>query len=139
MKVSSVAQSPPPRVKATSMVDEAVRAMQNARGGAVVVVDQDRIVGMFTERDVLLRIVAASKDAETTFVREVMTSPVEAVSGDSDALAALERMISRHIRHLPITDDQGRLVGLVSMRNILLAYGDDLLESFRHRREESDR
>ncbi len=126
MQVSQIAQVPPPRVKPTAMVDEAVQAMQNARGGAVVITDQGRPAGMFTERDVLLRVVAASKDPETTLVREVMTSSIESISADTDAIRALEMMVSRHIRHLPVVDGEGKLVGLVSMRNILLNYLDVL-------------
>ncbi|HSR66767.1 MAG TPA: CBS domain-containing protein [Acidobacteriota bacterium] len=128
MKISDIAQSPPPTCKATSMVDEAVRVMQNARGGAVVVIDNGRVRGIFTERDVLLRVVAASKDPESTLVREVMTSAVETVHQDSEALRGLERMVSRHIRHLPVVDENENLVGLVSMRNILLNHFDMLLE-----------
>ena len=133
MQVSQIAQVPPPSVKPTAMVDEAVRVMQNARGGAVVITDQRRPAGMFTERDVLLRVVAASKDPKTTLVREVMTSSFEtipadtdAIPADTDAIRALEIMVSRHIRHLPLVDAKGRLVGLVSMRNILLNYMDAL-------------
>ncbi len=119
MKVSDIAQNPPPTVKSTAMVDEAVRVMQNARGGAVVVVDDGRVAGMFTERDVLLRVVAASKEPEATLVREVMTSNVDSIVEDTPALKALELMVSRHIRHLPVVDSQGHLNGLISMRNIL--------------------
>ncbi|HSR52212.1 MAG TPA: CBS domain-containing protein [Acidobacteriota bacterium] len=128
MKISAIAQSPPPTCKTTAMVDEAVQVMQNARGGAVVVVDDGRVKGIFTERDVLLRVVAANKDPEATLVREVMTSAVETVHEDTEALRGLERMVSRHIRHLPVVDAKESLVGLVSMRNILLNHFDMLLE-----------
>ena len=126
MKIGTIAQAPPPRAKSTATVYEAVRAMQNARGGAVVVVDDDRLVGIFTERDVMLRVVAAGKDAETTLVREVMTSPVETVPAGTGAVEVLRLMVSRHIRHLPVVDEDERLVSLVSLRNILLNHLDQL-------------
>lgn len=96
--------------------------MQNARGGAVVIVDDERLVGILTERDVMLRVVAWGKDAGTTLVREVMTSPVETVADSTPIRKALEMMVSRHFRHLPVLDGEGALAGLVSMRNVLQEY-----------------
>ncbi len=126
MKVLSVAQSSPSTVRSTATVYEAVRTMQNARGGATLVVDDDALVGIVSERDVMLRVVAASKDAEATLVREVMTTPVESITEDLDTIRVLELMVSRHIRHLPVLDSDGRILGLVSMRDILLRHIDDL-------------
>ncbi len=128
MRVSAIAQTPPPVVRSTATVSEAVRIMQNARGGATVVLDDGLVVGILTERDVMLRVVAACKDAETTLVREVMTSPVETAKVDTHAISALELMVSRHFRHLPVMNEENQLAGLISMRNILLNHMDALID-----------
>lgn len=138
MEVRKIAQSPPPSVKSTHTVTEAARVMQNARGGAVLVVDEGRLRGILTERDILLRVVAAGRDAETTLVRQVMTSPVDAVRLDDSSTIALDRMISRHIRHLPILDEDGKVSGLISMRNVLHQHWD-ALSRFLQKRDNDER
>jgi CBS domain-containing protein len=128
MKVSKLAQVPPPVVSTTDTVVEAVRIMQEVRVGAAVVLDGDQLAGIFSERDIMLRVVGAGKDPATTPVSEVMTCDPESVGGDTEDAAALELMVRKHIRHLPIVDKQGTLIGLVSIRNLLHSHVDDLVD-----------
>lgn len=128
MSVIRVAQVPPPAVPITSTVFEAVKLMKAERCGATVVLDGDRLAGIFSERDVMLRVVAAGRDPRTTSVGEVMTSPPKTILTDTSKAAALELMVSQHIRHLPIVDQEGRITGLLSIRNLLQNHVDELVD-----------
>ena len=128
MKVIKIAQVPPPTVTVDATVLEAVWSMQNARAGATAVLEGEQLVGIFSERDVMLRVVAAQRDAAATKVQQVMTSPVKSVTEEQDAGDALELMVSNHVRHLPILDDQGGLTGLISIRNLLQHHVEELAD-----------
>lgn len=99
------------------VVDVAKRLM-NDKVGAAAVVEGGRLVGIFTERDLLNRVVAAEKDPREVQIRDVMTpSPVTA-KVDEEYYEALEKMQKNHCRHLPVVAD-GRPVGMVSLRDLL--------------------
>jgi CBS domain-containing protein len=100
-----------------AVVREVVDAMAKRRFGAVPVVENGRLVGIFTERDVLVRVVAARKDPETTRLGEVMTANPDTVKSSDAVLHALELMNQHGYRHLPVVDGE-RLVGLVSIRDL---------------------
>jgi CBS domain-containing protein len=95
--------------------------------GAVAVVDENhRVAGIFTERDVLRRLSLGEQDPRKISVCEVMTTPVEMATRATTAAEALATMVERHYRHLPIVDDDGRLLGMLSIRNVLQAQIDTL-------------
>jgi CBS domain-containing protein len=97
--------------------------------GAVVVVDSQRVVaGIFTERDVLKRLALSGKDPAKTPIREMMTTPVELATEHTSEAEALAVMLERHYRHLPVVDNVGRLLGMLSIRHVLEARVDDLLK-----------
>ena len=102
----------------TAMVMDAVRLMAMKHVGAVIVGLDHRIEGIFTERDLLMRVVARGLDPDTTPVLRVMTRDPETVSPDQDALDALNRMNDRGFRHLPVVDGDSRVVGIVSIRDL---------------------
>jgi CBS domain-containing protein len=114
-----LSQHPPATVGPSATVHEAVQTMSSNRVGAVGVVDQGRLVGIFTERDVMERVVLPLRDPARTPVSQVMTAPVESVPSDHDPHIALEFMVERHIRHLAITDESNALLGMLSIRNLL--------------------
>ena len=127
MRVIKISQVPAPVVSVDATVSDAVRVMQQARGGACAVTDKDCLVGIFSERDVMHRIVAAQLDPQTIKIQEGMTTSLETVSTETEALQALELMVSKHIRHLPVLDADKHLAGLLSIRNLLQYLVEDLL------------
>jgi CBS domain-containing protein len=95
--------------------------------GAVAVVDEkQRVAGIFTERDVLRRLALSERNPRTTSVREVMTTPVEMATPATTPGEALATMVERHYRHLPIVEEDGHLLGMLSIRNVLEARVDTL-------------
>ncbi len=92
---------------------DAVRKMNRERIGALLVCETGEMVGIFTERDVLIRIVDEGRDPTTTRVVDVMTSKVVAVRPDTPVEEAMAIISERRFRHLPVLD-QGALVGVVS-------------------------
>src|SRR5262245_30186867 len=97
---------------------EAVRMMRDERIGAVLVTRDQRPVGIFTERDILRRVVLTGLPAETP-LRDVMTSEPETLGIDDNVGFALNRMILGGFRHIPVTDDDGHAVGVLSQREIV--------------------
>jgi CBS domain-containing protein len=105
-------------VDSRATVLDAARIMAERRVGAVVVLRRSSVVGIFTERDVLNRVVAQQKDPASTVVEDVMTSPVACCGPDSTRAECRAFMRSRGVRHLPVVEE-GRLLGMISIRDIL--------------------
>jgi CBS domain-containing protein len=101
-----------------STVLEAAILMNEHKVGALVVLEGGRIAGMFTERDVLRRVVGQLRDPATTPVAEVMTSEVVCCRPDTSLEEARGSMMMRRIRHLPVIDDQEEMVGLISIGDL---------------------
>jgi CBS domain-containing protein len=118
----------PATVTLLATVEEAVQTMLDKSVGAVAVVDDAGVVaGMFTERDVLAKFALSGRDPKTTPVRELMSPMVEMATEETTPGEALAVMMERHYRHMPIVDDDGKVLGICSIRNILEARVDDLL------------
>jgi len=119
----------PATVSVLASVEDAVRAMMGKDVGAVAVIDEQGVVaGMFTERDVLAKFALSGRTAGETPVRELMSPMVEMATVETTPAEAFRVMLERHYRHLPVVDDNGRVLGILSIRNILEARIDDLLE-----------
>ena len=99
-------------------VAEAARLMRERAVGAVMVLEEGKLVGVFTERDALFRVVAESRDVQTTRLSEVMTSRPRTVSPDMAFSDALHIMHEGGFRHVPVVRD-GRPVGMISCRDAL--------------------
>jgi len=122
MSLLRIAHVPPATVEPGATVLDAVNVMAGQGVGAVAVVsnaEKTELEGIFTERDVMLRVVLKGRDPRQTPVREVMTSPVETGSEQTTASDALTLMLERHLRHLPILGRDSRLLGMLSIRNLL--------------------
>ncbi|MGC2111798.1 MAG: CBS domain-containing protein, partial [Candidatus Korobacteraceae bacterium] len=118
----------PATVPVEASVDEAIRTMIGKAVGAVAVIDEQGVVaGMFTERDVLAKFALSGRDPKTTPVRELMSSIVEMATEETTPSEALAVMLERHYRHMPVVDEQGKVLGVCSIRNILEARVDDLM------------
>ncbi|HEX7794543.1 MAG TPA: CBS domain-containing protein [Vicinamibacterales bacterium] len=109
-------------------VADAARVMAAHHIGAVPITDGGRLVGIFTERDVLTRIVAADRNPASTAVGEVMSSTLVVASVNESCETCLERMRQAHIRHLIVLDNE-RMAGIVSMRDLMAVDLDDKLET----------
>jgi CBS domain-containing protein len=98
-------------------VQEAVARMNARKLGSVVVLAGGALRGIFTERDVLTRVVAAGRDPKTTRIHEVMTAGPLTISPENTLEEVMKLISERRVRHLPVLDE-GRIVGLISMGDI---------------------
>ena len=111
---------------AATPVSEAARWMQGRRVGAILVVDGDRLVGIFTERDALFRVVAEKRDPATTLLSEVMTANPTTVSPKDSFPTALQIMHAGRFRHVPVVED-GKPIGIVSSRDAMGSELEDFM------------
>lgn len=102
----------------SARVIDAALLMNEHRIGALVVTSSDRVAGMFTERDVLRRVVGQHRNPETTVVSDVMTHDVVCCPIDTSIEDGRSVMKQKRIRHLPVVDDDHRLVGLISIGDL---------------------
>jgi CBS domain-containing protein len=96
-------------------VRQVAQVMREADTGVLPVAEGDRLVGMLTDRDVAVRLVAEGRDAAQTKVRDVMTADVRYVFEDEDLEHVAENMAAQQVRRLPVMNRQKRLVGVVSL------------------------
>lgn len=122
-KVSDVLDLKPKKstihsVSPSDIVFDTVREMNQHKVGAVVVVENERVVGIFTERDVLVRIVAADLDPHATLVSQVMTPDPICVTRSELANDVMIVAREKRCRHFPIVEDD-RLMGLISIGDLI--------------------
>jgi CBS domain-containing protein len=115
---SIVAGQSPLIVTRDTTVTEAALHMRKLNKGAVLVVDNGRLVGIFTERDALFRVMAEKRDPATTSVGSVMTRDPQTIHPDQPFVEALRVMHEGRFRHLPVVE-HGRPLGMVSSRNAM--------------------
>jgi CBS domain-containing protein len=87
--------------------------------GAAVVLDGDRLVGIASERDVIVRCVAERRDPDETTVAAIMTASVRTTRDAEKSADVLDLMLAGRFRHLPVVDGNGRVVGMLSLRHLL--------------------
>lgn len=104
-------------VSSTATIADAVAEMNRHRVGAVLVIDNGRLAGIFTERDVLRRVVGAGVDPKSGRVAEVMTANVITISPDATVEETMRIFTEKRCRHLPVIDE-GRLAGAISIGDI---------------------
>ena len=128
MKVQDVMTRDPSCVTPDSPARDAARIMKEEDVGIVPVVDDQssrKLVGVVTDRDLAIRIVAAERDG-TTRVREVMSEArLATCSPDEDIDEAMDTMAAEQVRRIPIVDERGSLVGIVSQADVVLKTRDD--------------
>ena len=122
------------RINPGISVLDAAKFLVSHRTGTAAVFDGAKLVGVFSERDLCTRVVAAGRDPSKVQVREVMTPSPLVASVDDSLEACLVRMSSAHCRHLPVFDGE-RYVGMVSMRDVTDAIADALKGELRDLRE----
>ena len=99
-------------------VSQAAKLMAKKNVGAVMVVEEERLIGIFTERDAVFRVMAQGLDAKTTILADVMTRAPKTVDPDKSFGFALLMMHENGFRHVPVIED-GKPIGIVSARNAL--------------------
>jgi CBS domain-containing protein len=119
MGLLRITRMPLVTVSGRASVMDAVRTMHEEHIGAVAVVDNDRLTGIFSERDLMNRVVLEGRDPDDTRVGDVMTSPVVTIQRSLTADDALKLMDENHIRHLPVINIDGKLAGMLSVRSLL--------------------
>ena len=118
-------------LKKNNTVLEAATMMTSANVAAIIVFDDDnKLVGIITERDLTRRAIAKSLDPKETPIGDIMTENPDTLSPGDSAGDALELMQSRHFRHLPVVDGD-TCVGMVSIRDLYIAAKSSLEENIR--------
>ena len=105
-------------VESDALVVECVRKMTDRKIGALVVMNGKKLIGIFTERDALIKVLAAGRDPRSTRVFEVMTKDPYCVSPEMTVRAAMELVTKRHFRHLPVVDN-GTVHAVLSSRDLM--------------------
>ena len=126
MGLLKIADGPAATVSPDETVLAAVKVMEKLRVGAVSVAVEGKLRGIFTERDLMRRVVLAEKNPATTPVHEVMTPDCAVAFRETSPGEALRMMVERHFRHLPVVDKDRNVLGMLSIRNLLQQRVEDL-------------
>lgn len=100
-------------------VYDAVVAMTFRRCGAIAIVEKEKLIGIFTERDLLARVVGQGRDVESTNISDVMSVNIETAQPNDSAILCMGRMEHGGFRHMPVIDDKNNLIGMLSQRDFL--------------------
>ena len=121
-------------VQRATMVADAVRMMAAHNVGIVSVLEGDKLVGVFSERDVVRRVVDRGVDPARTPVGDVMTTELVVADADEDYQSAMRKMDQANIRHLLVVSE-GRILSMISIRDLMRVHRDDQVEEIRYLRE----
>src|SRR5262245_13222913 len=106
-------------------VQEVAERMKASNIGSIPVVQDSRLLGTITDRDITIRVTAEGRDPQATAVREVMSRPVVTIQPQQDVLEAQQLMHDHQVRRLPVVEQDGRLVGYVTTAAIAKRSGDE--------------
>jgi signal-transduction protein with cAMP-binding, CBS, and nucleotidyltransferase domain len=118
-KVSEIMTTTLTTASVTSSIQQVLEMMVAADVGRIIVTNKEVPVGIFTEKDVLKRVVNSNIDPRKSLIKEVMTSPIRAVREETHIIEAFGKMYRGKYRHLLVRGKRGKIVGIVSMRRIL--------------------
>lgn len=122
--IRDVMTSNPCSIDAEKSVAYAAKMMKEEDVGLAPIVEGDKLVGMLTDRDIAIRVVAEGRDPDQTKVREVASNQVVTIDPQQDLDEALRIMAKHQVRRLPVVEEDGRLVGVVAQADIARE-GDD--------------
>jgi CBS domain-containing protein len=108
----------PRSVEPSVPVAEAARLMRSEDVGSLPVVEGERLVGIITDRDIVVRVVAEGRDPESTNLSELISRDLVTVRPDEDLDEALKLMARHQVRRLPVVEDGGRLIGIVAQADV---------------------
>ena len=136
--LADVVTQPPLILEGAVSLAQAIQKMRDERRACVLVVESEKLRGVFTERDILMKVAGTAMDLEATRLDQVMTHDPVTLPADSSVAYALNLMVLEGFRHIPMVDDDDRPVAVVSMRNLIeylgSFYSRDLLTIAPHPR-----
>ncbi len=124
MKVRDVMTSEVATATADSTLQEIATMMKSEDTGAIPIVEEDELLGIITDRDIVIRCVADGRDPAEVVAEDILTENIEVVDPDTDVAEALELMGRHQIRRLPVVEN-GELVGMVSIGDLAVKQGDE--------------
>jgi CBS domain-containing protein len=119
MELIRIAKRPAVSTNSRATIRDVCQRLAKEKVGALAVIDDGKLVGIISERDIVTRVVAPGRDPDGTPVSEVMTRSVKTVTEDTSSRQALELMHEGRFRHLPLVDGRGQVLGMLSVRNLL--------------------
>ena len=122
--IKDVMTSDPCSIDADKSVAYAAKMMRDEDVGLAPIVEDDKLIGMLTDRDIAIRVVAEGKDPNQVTVREVASKQVVTIDPQQDLSEALRIMAKHQVRRLPVVEEDGRLVGVVAQADVARE-GDD--------------
>jgi CBS domain-containing protein len=125
MQVKEIMKNQVEVVHAERSVREAAEQMARGDFGALPVEDNDKMIGMVTDRDIVTRVVAQGKDPAKTTARDCMSAGIDYCYDDEEVDALIERMRSKQHRRIPVVNRDKRLVGIVSLKDLALHLPDE--------------
>ncbi len=108
----------------TNTLKEVAAMMRDGDMGSVPVVEDEKLVGIVTDRDIVVRAIAEGKDVATS-VADAMTTDIFSVRPDDFAFEAVRMMGDKQVRRIPVVDDEGKLAGIIAMADIALEMEDE--------------
>jgi CBS domain-containing protein len=116
--VRDVMTSNPRSIEPSTTVTEAARLMKTEDVGSLPIVDGDQLVGVVTDRDIVIRVVAEKKDLQSTTVGEIASRDLVTVDPQQDLDEALRLMAQHQVRRLPVAEEDGKLVGILAQADV---------------------
>ena len=114
----------PRTIDANSDVASAAKLMKQEDVGVAPVVDGNKLVGVITDRDIAIKVVAEGKDPQSTTVREIASTDLVTVDPQQDLDEALRLMAQHQVRRLPVVEEDGRIVGILAQADVALTGSD---------------
>lgn len=127
MKISAMMKAHPKTVSSNDSITEAAKIMKTADVGSIPVVDNDKLVGIVTDRDIVLRTIANGKNYNECKVKDVMSKEIKACNEEDDTASALHLLGKCKLHRLPVINKSNKLVGIVSLSDFTKSEKDKTL------------
>jgi len=124
--LSRVCSKPVVTAPATATAEEVARIMRTKNVGTVVVVNAGRPIGLVTDRDIAVDVVALGKDSSTVRVGEIMRKKPIVIGADQGILDAAKIFAKTSVRRLPVVSKDGKLVGIIAMDDVIILLGNEM-------------
>lgn len=124
--IGEISSKPVVMVRPDKPVEEAAHLMRARGVGAVVVVEEERPVGLLTDRDIATEVVATKRDPGKTLIGDVMTRQLTVLKEDAGILEATRIFAMKAVRRLPVVSRDGALVGIISLDDLLILLGTEM-------------